>query len=142
MRFADRALPSSGQRSTALGFGTMELRGASHRGPRLLDEIVAELLLSTDLDEGIAFIDTSIDYGESEELIGRHVSRRRSEYLLASNVGCLWTTSQMARPTALWSMTIRPLISVQESSKPLASSHRLSGPGAGPHSALCGGSST
>nr|WP_224090959.1 aldo/keto reductase [Arthrobacter sp. StoSoilB13] len=39
-------------------------------------------------DRSIRFIDTSIDYGESEALIGRHIGHRRSEYLLASKVGC------------------------------------------------------
>ncbi|MBT2588434.1 aldo/keto reductase [Arthrobacter sp. ISL-95] len=88
IRFEERFLTSAGLFSTVLGFGAMELRGASHRVPRLLDEGVAELLLNTVLDEGIGFIDTSIDYGESEGLIGRHISHRRSEYLLASKVGC------------------------------------------------------
>lgn len=87
-RFEERSLTRAGQRTTVLGFGAMELRGASHRLPRLLDEGVAELLLNTVLDEGIRFIDTSIDYGESEGLIGRFISHRRSEYLLASKVGC------------------------------------------------------
>ncbi|MFE4082562.1 aldo/keto reductase [Paenarthrobacter sp. YIM B13468] len=88
IRYEERFLTSSGLHSTVLGFGAMELRGASHRVPRLLDEGVAELLLNTVLDEGIGFIDTSIDYGESEGLIGRYVGHRRSEYLLASKVGC------------------------------------------------------
>ncbi|MFE4082412.1 hypothetical protein [Paenarthrobacter sp. YIM B13468] len=61
MHFANRALTSSGQRSTVLGLGAMELRGAAHRLPRLLDELVTELLLNTVLDEGIGFTDTSID---------------------------------------------------------------------------------
>ncbi|MBT2550256.1 aldo/keto reductase [Arthrobacter sp. ISL-65] len=64
------------------------MAGASHRVPRFLDAGVAELLLNTVLDEGIRFIDTSIDYGGSEGLIGRYISHRRSEYLLASKVGC------------------------------------------------------
>jgi aryl-alcohol dehydrogenase-like predicted oxidoreductase len=34
-------------------------------------------------------IDTSIDYGRSEELIGSHIGHRRSEYFLASKCGCL-----------------------------------------------------
>src|SRR5436190_12416711 len=32
---------------------------------------------------------TSIDYGLSEERIGRYISHRRSEYYLASKCGCL-----------------------------------------------------
>src|SRR5207248_2680981 len=34
-------------------------------------------------------IDTSIDYGLSEERIGRYISHRRAEYYLASKCGCL-----------------------------------------------------
>ena len=41
------------------------------------------------LDEGINFIDTSIDYGRSEELIGKFIAHRRSEYVLASKCGCV-----------------------------------------------------
>jgi len=41
------------------------------------------------LDSGINYIDTSIDYGLSEERIGRYISHRRAEYYLASKCGCL-----------------------------------------------------
>jgi aryl-alcohol dehydrogenase-like predicted oxidoreductase len=41
------------------------------------------------LDAGINYIDTSIDYGLSEERIGRYISHRRGEYYLASKCGCL-----------------------------------------------------
>jgi aryl-alcohol dehydrogenase-like predicted oxidoreductase len=40
------------------------------------------------LDAGINYIDTSIDYGVSEERIGRYIGDRRSEYYLASKCGC------------------------------------------------------
>jgi aryl-alcohol dehydrogenase-like predicted oxidoreductase len=40
------------------------------------------------LDSGITFIDTSPDYGGSEQLIGEAISTRRSEYFLASKCGC------------------------------------------------------
>jgi len=66
----------------------MELRGPADGGPPLGDA-EAGRLLNTVLDEGINFIDTSIDYGRSEELIGRHLGHRRSEYLLASKCGCV-----------------------------------------------------
>ena len=70
-----------------LGYGAMELRGA----PRARDitEAQAETILNAVLDAGINYIDTSIDYGVSEERIGRYISRRRSEYYLASKCGCL-----------------------------------------------------
>jgi aryl-alcohol dehydrogenase-like predicted oxidoreductase len=65
----------------------MELRGAP-RGPEVSDQ-AAEKVLNAVLDAGINFIDTSIDYGRSEELIGRFVAHRRSEYFLASKCGCV-----------------------------------------------------
>jgi aryl-alcohol dehydrogenase-like predicted oxidoreductase len=71
---------------TVLGFGAMELRGAP-TGPHLTDEDAAALL-NTVLDSGVNFIDTSIDYGRSEELIGRYLGGRRDEYFLASKCGC------------------------------------------------------
>lgn len=40
------------------------------------------------LNAGINFIDTSPDYGPSEELIGAHIAGRRDEYILASKAGC------------------------------------------------------
>jgi aryl-alcohol dehydrogenase-like predicted oxidoreductase len=65
----------------------MELRGAP-RGPQISDD-EAERVLNDVLDAGINFIDTSIDYGRSEELIGRFVSHRRHDYFLASKCGCV-----------------------------------------------------
>ena len=46
-------------------------------------------VLNAVLDAGINFIDTSIDYGESEKNIGEHISHRRSEYFLVSKCGCV-----------------------------------------------------
>jgi aryl-alcohol dehydrogenase-like predicted oxidoreductase len=70
-----------------LGYGAMELRGAP-RGPEVEDAVAGELLNAV-LDGGINLIDTSIDYGRSEALIGRYVAHRRDEYFLASKCGCL-----------------------------------------------------
>jgi aryl-alcohol dehydrogenase-like predicted oxidoreductase len=82
-----RTLGRTGLEVTTLGFGAMELRGGPN-GPRISDE-EAGRLLNTVLDEGINFIDTSIDYGRSEELIGTYIAHRRSEYVLASKCGCV-----------------------------------------------------
>ncbi|HEY1776677.1 MAG TPA: aldo/keto reductase [Solirubrobacteraceae bacterium] len=82
-----RTLGGTGLEVTTLGFGAMELRG-DQDGPALEDSD-AERLLNTVLDEGINFIDTSIDYGRSEELIGKFISHRREEYVLASKCGCV-----------------------------------------------------
>jgi len=82
-----RTLGKTGFDATILGFGAMELRGAP-RGPEISDE-QAETILNAVLDNGINFIDTSIDYGHSEELIGKFISHRRNEYFLASKCGCV-----------------------------------------------------
>ena len=82
-----RALGRTGLEVTTLGFGAMELRGAP-TGPEIGDEEAGRLLNAV-LDEGINFIDTSIDYGRSEELIGRFIAHRRTEYVLASKCGCV-----------------------------------------------------
>ena len=83
-----RQLGNGGPDVTVLGFGAMELRGTPHRNPRPLDESAAAEVLNTVLDEGITFIDTSVDYALSEERIGAHIGTRRDEYVLASKAGC------------------------------------------------------
>src|SRR6478736_2052486 len=82
-----RALGRTGLQVTTLGFGAMEVRGAP-AGPEVSDDEAGRLLNAV-LDEGINVIDTSIDYGRSEELIGRFVAHRRDEYVLASKCGCV-----------------------------------------------------
>jgi len=72
---------------TVLGFGAMELRGPP-RAPAIEDDAAGRLLNAV-LDGGITLIDTSIDYGRSEELIGRYLADRREEFFLASKCGCL-----------------------------------------------------
>lgn len=64
----------------------MDLRGPP-RGRTLTDDDVAALLNAA-LDGGIDLIDTSVDYGASEEVIGRAVGARRDEYVLCSKCGC------------------------------------------------------
>jgi aryl-alcohol dehydrogenase-like predicted oxidoreductase len=82
-----RQLGRTGLDVTMLGYGAMELRGAP-RG-RDISEGQAETILNAVLDAGINYIDTSIDYGVSEERIGRYIGHRRDEYFLASKCGCL-----------------------------------------------------
>jgi aryl-alcohol dehydrogenase-like predicted oxidoreductase len=81
-----KTLGRTGLEVTALGYGAMELRGEP-RGPAVTDE-QASAVLNAVLDAGINFIDTSPDYGRSEEHIGRSISHRRSEFFLASKCGC------------------------------------------------------
>jgi aryl-alcohol dehydrogenase-like predicted oxidoreductase len=87
MTIAKRPLGKTGTDVTILGYGAMELRGKP-RGPAIDDEDAGRLLNAV-LDGGINLIDTSIDYGRSEELIGQYVGHRRDEYFLASKCGCL-----------------------------------------------------
>jgi aryl-alcohol dehydrogenase-like predicted oxidoreductase len=82
-----RELGRTGLQVTMLGYGAMELRGAPRARPTTDEQ--ADTILNAVLDAGINYIDTSIDYGVSEERIGRYISHRRSEYYLASKCGCL-----------------------------------------------------
>ena len=79
-------LGSAGPEVTRLGYGAMEVR-AGDRG-RPIEDDEAGRILNAVLDAGINFIDTSIDYGRSEEFIGRYISHRRDEFFLASKCGC------------------------------------------------------
>ena len=47
-------------------------------------ETVARNLLNRAIDSGVNFIDTAAQYGNSEEIIGRALKDRRSEYVLAT----------------------------------------------------------
>ncbi|MET0628756.1 MAG: aldo/keto reductase [Acidimicrobiia bacterium] len=82
-----RTLGRTGFEVSTLGFGAMELRG-DQRGPTISDADAGRLLNEV-LDAGINFIDTSIDYGRSEELIGASIAHRRDEFVLASKCGCV-----------------------------------------------------
>ena len=78
-----RTLGRTGLDVSVLGFGAMEL------APAAVSEAEAEALLNAALDAGINFIDTSIDYGLSEQRIGRFIGHRRSQFILASKCGCV-----------------------------------------------------
>ena len=81
---------------TILGYGAMELSGAP-REPGIAGEDAGRLLNAV-LDGGISLIDTSPDYGRSEELIGRYLGHRRDEFFLASKCGCLMEVPADSRP--------------------------------------------
>lgn len=85
-----RKLGRTGFEATVLGFGSMELRGATGSNPRshAVEPSQSERILNLVLDSGINYVDTSIDYGQSEESIGRFIAHRRDEYFLASKCGC------------------------------------------------------
>ena len=79
-------LGRTGLNVTRLGYGAMELRGTDHF-PRLSSKEAGKLLNSV-LDNGINYIDTSPDYGYSEQTIGEQIAHRRDEFYLASKCGC------------------------------------------------------
>ncbi len=83
-----RTLGKTGYEVTTLGYGAMELRGTGPMAPQISDTD-ADKILNMVLDSGINMIDTSIDYGRSEELIGKYIAHRRDEYFLASKCGCV-----------------------------------------------------
>ena len=65
-----------------LGFGMAEIGSYG-----LSDTAEAGRILGSALDAGINFLDTAECYGNSEELLGRTVSHRRREFVLATKVG-------------------------------------------------------
>ncbi|HUY05865.1 MAG TPA: aldo/keto reductase [Acidimicrobiales bacterium] len=84
-----RLLGRTGFEATVLGFGAMEIRGSEHHhNGRPIEPGQADKILNLLLDEGINYVDTSIDYGDSEESIGKFIARRRDEYFLATKCGC------------------------------------------------------
>ena len=79
-------LGRTGLEVTRLGFGAMELR--SNDGDRAVSDEHSVRVLNAVLDAGINFIDTSVDYGLSEERIGKAISHRRDEFFIATKCGC------------------------------------------------------
>jgi aryl-alcohol dehydrogenase-like predicted oxidoreductase len=74
---------------TKLGYGAMEVRGPRIWGGRPIEDAEAEQILNAVVDNGITFIDTANDYGRSEEYIGRFLSHRRNDFVLATKCGCV-----------------------------------------------------
>ena len=76
---------------TFLGFGALEIgrdwglgNADARRRP---DEDQAKIVLNTVLDSGINLLDSASAYHRSEERIGKFVSNRRDEFVLASKCG-------------------------------------------------------
>lgn len=78
-----RTLGKTGLQISWLGVGLAEI------GFQLTfaEEQKAGEILNTALDNGITFLDTAAVYNISEELIGRTISHRRNEFVLASKCG-------------------------------------------------------
>jgi aryl-alcohol dehydrogenase-like predicted oxidoreductase len=69
-----------------LGYGAMELAGPPKA--RAIEERDAIRFINRAVDLGINYIDTSIDYGLSERLIGKALEHRRADVILASKCAC------------------------------------------------------
>ena len=69
-----------------LGYGAMELAGPPLG--RDIAESDAVHFINGIVDSGITYIDTSIDYGRSERLIGKALAHRRGDFYLASKCAC------------------------------------------------------
>jgi hypothetical protein len=82
-----RQLGGTGLSVTTLGFGAIHLGGPPAANEISDDE--SDRVLNAVLDSGINFIDTAVCYGASEARIGRAISHRRREFLLATKCGCL-----------------------------------------------------
>jgi len=76
-----RDFGTTGIQVSPLGFG------AGHIGGNGMTEKEVAYLLNAVLDEGITLIDTARSYGLSEERIGKHISKRRAEFILSTKVG-------------------------------------------------------
>ena len=78
-----RPLGNTDMHVTRLGVGLSEIgSGVSER--------TASDVLNTALDAGINFLDTAECYDDSEDLVGKAVSHRRSEFFLATKTGHAW----------------------------------------------------
>jgi aryl-alcohol dehydrogenase-like predicted oxidoreductase len=81
-----RQMGKTGLVVSRLGYGAMELAGAPKA--RAISESDAVRFINRVVDLGINYIDTSIDYGLSEQLIGKALEHRRGEIILASKCAC------------------------------------------------------
>ncbi len=76
-----RPFGTTGLEVPLLGFGAMQA------GDPAIPDADAGRLLNAAVDLGVALIDTARSYGLSEERIGRHLGRRRDEFLLSTKIG-------------------------------------------------------
>lgn len=83
-----RSLGRTGLSVSEVSLGTVELGmeyGLKEEGVSSVPaEADARNLLNRAIDSGVNFIDTAAEYGNSEEIIGRALKGRRSEYALAT----------------------------------------------------------
>ena len=78
-----RALGRTGLEVTRLGVGLAAI--GEEESLDTIDKV--ERVLVTALDAGLTFFDTAECYFDSEEMVGRTIARRRSEFVLATKCG-------------------------------------------------------
>ena len=76
-----RTLGKTGLRVSEVGYGAAQIGNIN------MPEDRVEEVLNAVLDAGINFIDTAAMYGQSETRIGKFISRRRDEFILATKCG-------------------------------------------------------
>lgn len=86
-----RKIPCMNEEVTFIGFGALEIGRdwglGSGKETRRPDDEEAKYVLENVLDIGINLVDTASAYHRSEERIGKYISHRRKDYLLASKCG-------------------------------------------------------
>jgi aryl-alcohol dehydrogenase-like predicted oxidoreductase len=106
-----RILGKSNLEVSTLGYGGMELH--------YLDEKCADAMLNRALDRGITFIDTSPEYAMSEYYIGKCISHRRDEFILATK-----TCDNMTGEGPYWVFDRKTIIAnVEESLRLMKTDH-------------------
>ena len=76
-----RTLGKTGLQVSEIGYGAAQIGNVS------MPEDRVEKALNAVLDAGINFIDTAAMYGQSEARIGKFISRRREEFIVATKCG-------------------------------------------------------
>ena len=76
-----RTLGKTGLEVSEIGYGAAQI------GSRNVSEDQAETALNRILDEGINFIDSAAMYGLSEERIGKFISHRKDDFIIATKCG-------------------------------------------------------
>lgn len=89
-----RVLVNHSLKVIQLGDGSRGLRGPRAWGVGGVSDADADRILNAVVDAGINLIDTAPDYGISEERIGRLLEGRRTELILATKCGCVFTPQE------------------------------------------------
>ena len=84
-----RTIPGTDRSASAVGLGTWAIGGWMWGGT---DDAAAEDAIRAGLDAGITLIDTAPAYGlgHAEEVVGRAISGRRDQVVLATKCGLVW----------------------------------------------------